>query len=150
MGHTYSNILIHVIFSTKHRKPSIREDLRPRLYEYLAGIARNEFGRALKIGGTDNHIHSLLSLNTDVGIADAMCRWKALSSGWIHQTFLDASDFAWQSGYGAFSVSQSKAADVVAYIQNQAEHHRTRTFEEEFIEFLKRHKIEYDPRYIWD
>jgi len=150
MGHTYSNILIHVIFSTKHRKPSIREDLRPRLHEYLAGIARNEFGRTLKIGGTDNHIHSLLSLNTDVAIADAMCRWKSLSSGWIHQTFPDAADFAWQSGYGAFSVSQSNAAKVIAYIEDQLEHHRTRTFEEEFIEFLERHKIEYDPRYVWD
>ena len=87
MGHTYSNILLHVIFSTKNRSAVITPDLRPRLYEYLGGVARNEFGRALEIGGTADHLHALISLNRDVSIADAMRKWKSLSSGWVHKTF---------------------------------------------------------------
>ena len=87
MGHTYSNLLVHVVFGTKDRRPFIHESLRQRLHEYLAGVARHEFGRALAIGGTENHLHGLLSLRTDVSAAEAMRKWKSLSSGWVHKTF---------------------------------------------------------------
>ena len=102
----------------------------------MSGVARNEFGRALRIGGTENHLHGLLSLSTAVSAAEAMRKWKSLSSGWVHKTFPSASDFGWQAGYGVFSVSQSNAAAVIEYIENQREHHRTRTFEEEFVALL--------------
>jgi putative transposase len=150
MGHTFSNLLVHMIFSTRGRLPLIRDDIRPRLYEYLSGLARGEFGSAPSIGGTANHIHGLLVLKTDVSVAEAARKWKGLSSKWVHETFPGAKDFAWQAGYGVFSVSRSNAPKVVAYIEGQAEHHRKVTFEEEFIEFLERHQVPYDPRYVWD
>jgi len=150
MGHTYANLLAHVVFSTKDRHPMILDDFRERLHEYLSGVARKEFGRVLKIGGMPDHLHAILSLRTDVSIAEAMRKWKSLSSGWIHKTFPGNDAFAWQAGYGAFSVSQSNIADVTAYIERQAEHHRTMTFQEEFIAFLKRHDLPYDLAHIWD
>lgn len=148
MGHTYSNILLHVIFSTKNRVASITPDLRPRLYEYLGGVARKEFGPALEIGGTADHLHGLISLNRDVSIADAMREWKSLSSGWVHKTFSEHKAFGWQPGYGAFSVSQSNIDAVRAYIARQEEHHRHVTFEEEYLAFLDRHGLSYDPEHL--
>ena len=150
MGHTFSDIVIHVIFSTKGRQPTIREAFRSRLYEYLSGIARKEFGRALKIGGTENHLHGLLLIRTDVSVAEAMRKWKSLSSGWVHKTFPDGRDLGWQSGYAAFSVSGPRKGKVIEYIDRQVDHHRTVTFEEEFLAFLDRYEIDYDPRYVWD
>jgi len=125
MGHTYTNMLVHVIFSTKDRARLISDDLRPRLYEYLAGVARHEFGRALDIGGTGDHVHAVLSLRADVSVAEALRKWKSLSSGWVHYTFPEHHAFAWQAGYGAFSVSQSGLDAVRAYIARQADHHAT-------------------------
>jgi REP element-mobilizing transposase RayT len=150
MGHTYSNLLIHVIFSTKDRRPIIRADFSQRLHKYLGGLARQEFGKAIKVGGTEDHIHGLISTRTDVALAQAMSRWKSLSTGWIHKTIAGAADFAWQGGYGAFSVSQSNAVAVIAYIEKQAEHHARQTFAEEFIELLQRHQVEFDPNHVWD
>ena len=150
MGHTYTNLLFHVVFSTKERRAQIDDALRARLVPYLAGIAREEFGRALTIGGTENHLHALLSLRAEVSVAEALRKWKSLASGWVHRTFPDRRDFAWQVGYGAFAVSASNAARVTAYINGQAAHHRKVTFEEEFLALLKKHGVEYDPRHVWD
>ena len=116
----------------------------------MAGIARQEFGEAFRIGGTADHVHGLLAIRLNVSVADAMRKWKTLSSKWIHETFAESAAFAWQEGYGAFSVSRSNVSRVIASIDNQVEHHRTRTFQEEFLEFLKRHQVEFDPRYVWD
>jgi len=149
MGHTYSNLLVHAVFSVKERQPLIRDAFRQRLYEYMGGIARNEFGRALSVGGTDNHLHALLSLNTTASVADALRKWKSLSSGWVHETFPGNAGFAWQEGYGAFSVSKSNAGKVIAYIEAQAEHHKRLTFEEEFVALLDRHGIAYDRASLW-
>jgi len=150
MGHTYSNITFHVIFSTKGRRPIIDLSFRQSLYDYLAGIARKEFGSALAVGGTGDHVHGLISLATNISIAQAMSKWKSLSSGWLHREFRNARDFAWQNGYGVFSVSRSKVQAVAQYISDQENHHLKISFEEEFLEFLKRHQIEYDPIRIWD
>ncbi|MCE5325731.1 MAG: transposase [Planctomycetaceae bacterium] len=149
-GHTFSHHVLHVIFSTKQRRPLIRPDWRTRLYEYLCGIARQEFGCAMAVGGTDNHIHGLLSIRTDIAIADALRKWKSLSSRWIHETYPAERLFAWQAGYGSFGVSSSNEEKVKAYILDQERHHHTRTFEEEFVELLRRHKVDYDPRYVFD
>jgi len=150
MGHTYFNLLIHTVFGTKDRHPTIRVSFRTRLHEYLGGIAREEFGRALQIGGAADHVHGLIVLRTDVAVADAMRIWKSLSSGWIHKTFPDEQDFAWQKGYAVFSVSESNAEQVKAYIANQESHHRKQTFEEEYLALLERHGIQYDSRFVWD
>ena len=149
MGHTYCSLLVHVVFSTKERQRFIHEPLRPRLHAYMGGIARAEFGRALCIGGTEDHVHGLLSLNTSVSAAEAMRKWKSLSSGWVHDTFPESAAFAWQEGYGVFSVSRSNAGQVTRYIENQMQHHKRQTFQEEFIALLERHEIEYDPEKIW-
>lgn len=149
-GHTYSNILLHIIFSTKERRPTIQTAFRDRLFEYLGGIAREEFGRALRVGGTENHVHGLIVLRPSISVSDAMMKWKSLSSGWLHETFPGAGEFGWQNGYGAFSVSESNAKRVIQYIDGQAAHHKEVSFEDEFIRFLERHGIQYDPRYVWD
>lgn len=146
MGHTFSNILLHVIFGTKGRKPIIDADLRPRLYEYMAGIAREEFGQSLLIGGTADHLHGLVLLRPNVSLSEAMQKWKALSSGWVNRTFTEMDQFGWQTGFAGFSASESRKASVQAYIARQQEHHRDTTFEEEYVAFLKRHKVQYDPR----
>ena len=142
MGHTYSRLLVHTVFSTKDRRPTIHDTFRQRLYDYLGGIARNEFGRSLIVGGTADHIHGLLSFNTAVPVAEAMRKWKSLSSRWVHETFPDAAAFAWQEGYGAFSVSPSNAETVIRYIKTQEVHHRRLTFKEEFVALLERHGVE--------
>jgi len=150
MGHTYANLLVHVIFGTKDRQPSIQDDFRERLHEYLGGIVNGEAGRSLCVGGTMDHVHALIVLKTDVTLAHALNRMKSLSSGWVKHTFPTAADFAWQTGYGAFSVSESNVDRVVGYIKRQAEHHQTRTFAEEFTEFLTRHRVPYDPMKLWE
>ena len=150
MGHTYANILLHVVFSTKDRRSMIHESFRTRLYEYMSGVARNEFGRALTVGGTENHVHGLLSIGTDLSVGEILSKWKSLSSGWVHKTFADAPDFAWQIGYGVFGVSQSNAEKVIRYIEGQAEHHKRQTFEEEFMALLKRHGVQFDAQHVWN
>ncbi len=150
MGHTFSNLLIHVVFGTKDRRPLLVAPFRERLFAYLGGIAREEFGQAIQAGGTENHAHVLIRIGTDVSVAQAVNRMKSLSSGWAHRTIPELRDFAWQAGYGAFSVSRSNVGRVAAYIRNQEAHHRTRTFEEEFVAFLRRHDVAYDGSHVWD
>lgn len=150
MGHTFSNILIQVIFSTKNREPLIRTAFRERLYEYMCGVARNEFGHVLCIGGMADHIHGLLVVNPRVSISDAIGKWKSLSSGWVNRELPDFAPFYWQAGYGAFSVSKSRKTDVMEYIAKQEAHHRGRSFQEEYLELLKRHGIEFEADRVWD
>jgi len=150
MGHTFANLLVHVIFGTKERQPTIQDSFRRRLHAYMIGLGRGEFGDVVRVGGTTDHVHGLIALRTDVSVAEAMRKWKSVSSKWVKDTFAEGGGFAWQSGYAAFSVSPSNADEVKAYIENQVEHHRTRTFEEEFIAFLKRHNVPYDPEHVWD
>jgi len=149
-GHTYSSILLHVVFSTKERRPLIRDSFQERLYKYMAGIAKKEFGHAIQIGGVEDHIHGLIRLRTDVSVAEAMRKWKSLSSGWVNETIKSTDRFAWQTGYAAFSVSKSNSPTVQRYILNQREHHKKRDFKDEFLTLLRRHEIEFDPKYVWD
>ncbi|MDP6546461.1 MAG: IS200/IS605 family transposase [Phycisphaerae bacterium] len=142
MSHTFTNLLIHVVFSARKREPLICDSFRERLWAYMGGMVKDDFGVARIIGGTDNHIHAMLSMKPDVAVSKAMERWKSLSTAWIKKTIPEASDFGWQAGYSAFSVSQSRAEQVVAYIARQGEHHRTMTFEEEFARLLDAHGID--------
>src|SRR6266700_2044041 len=144
MSHTYVSQLTHIVFSTKERRPTIREDMRLRLWSFLGGIARQNGFKTIAIGGTDNHIHILLSLSATMPLAKAVQLLKGGSSKWLNETIKPR--FEWQQGYGAFSVSISQQDQTVAYINSQPEHHRKRNFEDEFIAFLKKHKIDYDAR----
>jgi REP element-mobilizing transposase RayT len=139
---------MHCVFSTRQRHKTISPDLQQRLWPFIGGIARENKMKALAIGGTEDHMHILLSLSAILPIAKAIQLIKGGSSKWIHETFPSHKDFAWQAGYGAFSVSISQVEATIAYIKNQEEHHRKKTFEEEFLTFLKKHGIEYDERYI--
>jgi REP-associated tyrosine transposase len=148
MSHAYVSNLMHCTFSTKDRYPLINSELESRLWPYFGGIARDNRMKALAIGGTPDHIHALLSLPGMMSFAKAIQLLKGGSSKWIHDTFAEQNKFGWQEGYGAFSVSASQVDKTIAYINNQKEHHRRRTFREEFLELLKKHGIEYDARYI--
>ena len=150
MAHTFANLLTHLIFSTKDRLPSIRPEFKSDLWAYLGGIARGLDGQALVVGGTADHAHLLVWLPPTLAVADSVRVLKANASRWVHDSFKSQSQFAWQIGYGAFSVSQSNAPAVVKYIQRQAEHHKRLTFQHEFLAFLKKNNISYDPRYIWE
>lgn len=149
MGSTFTSLLFHCIFSTKDRSPEITTDVAPQLSAYLGGIVRSLDGVALAVNGVSDHVHMLISLKPTISIADAMRVVKAHSSKWLHEQWPAKRTFAWQDGYGAFTVSRSNVDAVGAYIARQEEHHRTVSFQEEFVAFLKRHEIEYDERYIW-
>ena len=128
----------------------IEAPMRSRLYEYMAGIVRNHDGHLIRAGGTPDHVHLLIELDASTSVAGAVRVIKANTSKWIHETFPDQSGFAWQAGYAAFTVSESAIPRVTRYIDGQEEHHRRKTFTEEFREFLQRHKLEFDERHRGD
>jgi len=148
MANTYSCLHYHIIFSTKDREPRITDDLRQRLYDYIGGTLRAAKAKLIAIGGANDHIHLLIGMGTEPAVAAMVSKVKANSSRWLNETFADGPRFEWQRGYGAFAVSKSNIPEVKDYIENQADHHRHRTFREEFITFLQRHGIEYDERYV--
>ena len=150
MAHTYTDLLFHVIFSTKDRAPSLDAELKPRLFPYLGGIIRELGGTALLINGPSDHVHILVSLSAKTALSEIVGKVKANSSGWVHREFPEKQAFAWQTGYSAFSVSHSQKESVLDYIAKQEEHHRKMSFKEELITFLKKHEVEYDERYIFE
>jgi len=150
MGHSHTNLLYHIVFSTKDRQALLDAEISTRLYAYLGGAIRSEGGVSICINGGADHIHILAKLRQDKAVSEVLRAIKANSSGWIHRTFRPLSGFAWQSGYGAFSVSQSQVDKVQQYITNQQVHHQRVSFKEEFVALLEAHRIEYDKRYLWD
>jgi putative transposase len=149
MSHTYCSALFHCVFSTKERRKTISPEIQMRLWAYMGGIAREHGLKALAIGGTEDHVHILLSLPSSAPVAKAMREIKSASSLWMGQIG-SRKDFEWQEGYGAFSIGWTQVGATVAYIARQKEHHEKRDFQAEFVAFLKKHRIEYDPRYVWD
>ena len=148
MGSTLSNILLHIVFSTKHREPQILPDFQERLYEYMGGIVRAQRGIQLEIGGVQDHVHLLIRWRTDAALSDLMRQLKGGSSLWVHETL--RKPFRWQDGYSAFSVSRSGVDALRHYIRTQPEHHQRMSFQDELRELLRRNGIEYDERYIWE
>ena len=140
MPHTYVSLYVHYVFSTKERRQSIPEDLQPRLWSYMGGIARENKLKAVAIGGMQDHIHLLLSLPSTMPVAKAVQLIKAGTSKWMHEE-VGRKLFAWQESYGAFSIGVSQVTDTVNYINTQKEHHRRRSFNDEFALILKRHGI---------
>jgi len=147
---SYISSYFHCVFSTKERRRLITPTLRDRLWPFLGGIARKNKMKAIEIGGMEDHVHILLSLPSTLSIAKALQLIKGGSSKWVHETFPDHRMFGWQVKYGAFSVSFSQLDTIIQYIKDQKEHHRQMTFQEEFIALLKKHRVEYDERYLWD
>jgi REP element-mobilizing transposase RayT len=147
---SYSQLLVHAVFSIRQRLPLICPKWQGRLYGYLAGIATELRGHLLRGGGITDHVHLLLHLPASLAMSDAMRLLKTNSSKWVHETFPEAAAFAWQSGYGAFSVSMSMRATLIGYIDRQEEHHRTQSFQEEYLGLLRKHDVDFDERYLWD
>lgn len=151
MPQSLSQILIHVVFSTKHRQPFISEKIEPELHSYIAKILYDEcYSPALIIGGDRDHLHILLALSRVWTVAKVVELAKKRSSKWIKTKGEEFNNFQWQTGYGAFSVSRSCAEIVKNYIANQKEHHRKKSYQDEFRGFLEKHEIEYDEKYVWD
>lgn len=146
MAHSYTNLLYHIVYGTNDRKPLIDDNLRPRLYEYLGGTIRGMKGVCVEIGGVEDHIHILAKLHPTVSVSDFLEKLKANSSKWTKTV---KRGFGWQGGYAAFSVSESQVARVKRYIQNQREHHRRASFEEELLALLRAHGVSYDPNHLW-
>jgi len=149
MPHSYTQLLYHIVYSTKEHHPWLANSIRGRVHAYLGGGIRDEGGVALCIGGVEDHMHILARLQQDKAISAVIGAIKANSSGWIHREFSDLADFEWQTGYAAFTVSKSQEARVRAYIEGQEEHHRRKPFKEELLALLQAHEIEYDERYLW-
>lgn len=150
MPQSCASLYCHIVFSTKGRLPQIDPEWQQRLYDYMGGILRNNECVLTAAGGMPDHVHLLVSLSREKSVAEIVRVVKANSSKWIHETFPMCANFAWQAGYGAFSVSRSNVEVVRTYLARQPEHHRVRTFQEEFVEFLERHEIEYNAAYLWE
>jgi REP element-mobilizing transposase RayT len=145
---SYASLNYHIVFSTKDRRPLLTPDILPRLKEYIAGIIRNGGGKAIETNGCNDHLHVVASLSASACLADHLRTIKTNSSKWIHEMFPNASDFAWQDSYAAFSVSLSVLPKVIEYIRAQQEHHRKVSFQDELVAMLKKHGIKYDDRYV--
>ena len=145
---SYTNLLYHIVFSTKQRRPLLTGDLRTRVFEYLGGVVRKLDGKLLRAGGADDHVHLAISSPPALGVSELVRKVKANTSRWMHRQLVAQETFAWQDGYAAFTVSPSALPRVLEYIANQEEHHRRMTFEEELKALLNKHGIEYDERYI--
>jgi len=150
MPQSFGSLHTHLVFSTKGREPWLLPDLTPRLYEYVGGTLRGNKCAILSAGGMPDHVHMLVSMSREMSAADLAKLVKANSSRWIHDTFPRMDYFAWQIGYGAFSVSYSQIGVVKAYLAKQEEHHRKKTFQNEFRAFLRAHELTWDEGYIWD
>ncbi|HUT34414.1 MAG TPA: IS200/IS605 family transposase [Planctomycetota bacterium] len=150
MAQSLSNILVHLIFSTKERQPLIGEGVADELYRYLATACATCGCPALRIGGTEDHVHILLSLSRTMAVSDLVEEVKKGASKWIKTKGPDYRLFTWQAGYGAFSIGQSQAEAVTRYIDGQREHHKKRAFQDEFRALLRRYQVEFDERYVWD
>ena len=148
MSQSYTNLLYHIIFSTKDRQPLITDLYEPRLYDYIGGIIREVGGTSLGINGIEDHVHVVTKLRPDKALSDVLRVLKCNASGWMHDVFPSLAEFSWQRGYAAFTVSQSNVEEVRRYVAGQKDHHKKISFRDEFIEFLKENYIEYDERFV--
>ena len=150
MPQSLSKVIIHIIFSTKNREPWLDCEVRPRMHAYLATTCRDLGAEVVHVGGVADHVHIVTMLPRTVSQAQVVEQIKKASSKWIKALDARYHGFFWQRGYGAVSVSPSQFDAVLEYVETQEEHHRTRTFQEEYRELLRRHSVEFDERYVWD
>lgn len=150
MPQSLSKILLHIVFSTKNRQQLIRPEIEDELFAYMAAICNDHHCHAHKIGGVADHVHIACNLARTIAVSELLEEIKKSSSKWIKTKGNAYQNFFWQNGYGAFSLGMSQLPTVIKYIENQRKHHRQKTFQEEYREFLKKYKIEYDEKYVWD
>jgi putative transposase len=150
MPQSLSNLLTHLIFSTKNREPFLGQSISDDLHPYLVGTLNHINCHSLQVGGATDHVHLFFRLSRTKSISEIVETLKTSSSKWIKTQGAEFANFHWQAGYGAFSVSQSKAESVITYIRNQPEHHRKISFQDEYRKFLQTYEIDYDERYVWD
>lgn len=146
----FFSIPLHIIFSTKNRQKTIPKHLRAKLHAYLAGVCRAKGSEAYRVGGTDDHVHVACTLPRTLTMAKLVEEIKKPSSLWMKQQEGGTERFSWQAGYGIFSLGQSQLPALLRYIDNQEEHHRTKSFKDELLELLERYGVEYDEKYLWD
>jgi len=149
MSGSLTNLLYHIVFSTKKRRELISNSLRLKIYPYIGGIVSDEGGHLLAIGGTSNHVHLLLRVPAKQSLSDFIRRVKGKTSWWIGKEKFIEDHFKWQRGYAAFSVSQSMSERIAAYIENQEEHHREKSFYDEYLFLLRKNEIEFNEKYVW-
>ena len=150
MANSYSQIYIQVVFAVKHRDAVVKFEWEERLYQYITGIVQNKGQKMLAINGMPDHIHFLIGLKPDCCLSDLIREVKKASNDFINEHRLTPAKFYWQEGFGAFSYSRSQIDIVAKYILNQKEHHKERTFKEEYLEFLKKYEIEYNEKYLFE
>ena len=150
MPQSLARILVHIIFSTKNRETWLTEAVRPRVFAYLAEVGRDLGCEVYRVGGTADHVHMAVQLSRTLSVAEFSKKVKQTSSAWIKEHGANHKGFAWQAGYGAFSLGASQLQALVDYIDHQEEHHRERGFQDEYREFLEKYGVEYDERYVWD
>jgi REP-associated tyrosine transposase len=146
VSHTYAQNVIHVVFSTKDRRKLMPGEFRPRMWAYAVGVCKKLDIRVHAIGGMEDHVHLLIQIPPSPAVAKAVLAIKSNSSRWANE---EGVKFAWQQGYGAFSVSSSNVPGVVRYIENQEAHHKKLNFDEEFLALLKNHGVEFDPKFVF-
>jgi REP element-mobilizing transposase RayT len=149
MANTYTSLHYHFTCSTKNREPWIALEIENRVWAFIGGIARHYKMTALQVGGIADHIHALVMAPPTLSPSEIAQYLKGESSKWIHEEFPKLRGFEWQDGYGGFTVSKSQIPDVIAYIQKQREHHRKKTFQDEYLELLMNYEVDYDERYLW-
>lgn len=150
MSQSLANVVVHLVFSTKDRTACLSPTIRPALHAYLAAVARGLQCDCPRVGGVADHVHLAVRLARTVPIAGVVAELKTSSSQWLKTQARDLVGFAWQRGYGAFSVGPTDMDALLAYIDDQEEHHRTRTFQDEYRMFLRKYAVEFDERYVWD
>jgi len=150
MPQSLSKVIVHIIFSTKDREPWLDSHVRPRMHAYVATICRDLGGELVHVGGVSDHVHVITMLPRTLSQAQFIEQIKKTSSKWIKALDARYRSFFWQRGYGAFAVSPSQVEAVLQYVETQPKHHRTRTFQEEYRELLRSHRIDFDERYVWD
>jgi len=150
MPQSLSQVFVHLVFSTKDREPWIEKETLPKLHAYLAEVARSLNCEAYRVGGVADHVHLAVTLPRSIAQSDLVKELKIASNHWLGQQDARYAKFAWQRGYGIFSVGKSQLNALIDYVENQEEHHRTRTFQDEFRELLRRYEVAYDEKYVWD
>jgi REP element-mobilizing transposase RayT len=150
MPQSLAQLYVHLIFSTKNRERWLTPDIRPEVHAYMGGILNRHDCMPVEINSEPDHVHILFRLGRTIAVSEAVANVKKGTTDWLRARSPEFAGFYWQGGYGAFSVSQSGVEEVRAYIREQQEHHRRRTFQEEFLEFLRRYGVDYDERYLWD
>ena len=150
MANTYTQLYFHIVFAVKGRNNYISEQCKDELYKYISGIIANKDQKLMIVNGVPNHIHLLIGTKPNCNLSDLIRDIKANSSKWMNEKKFTNFHFEWQTGFGAFTVSQSVVSNVIEYIKNQEEHHRKKTFKEEYVEFLKAYQIDFKDEYLFD